>query len=250
MDQREAPLFGAFDALAVDDGDRRTCFASHPFPRLDVERMMDACQRPVPVPQIEILVHRRLRRKVLGQGAPLAAGRQQIENRVQHLAHIHRARTAATLGRRDRRFDQRPLRIRQIAWVTKPRPLVRPPVFDRPHRAPPFHESGAPTESQPIPANQLLSERTLRSRLRGCRLGRSRLGGGRLHGRGPSIGCSRRRATSSRRNGCVIGSHDRAPSFRPEGTGRAPAASSRWLQAQFCLGNPNLSTSHRHRAVS
>jgi hypothetical protein len=37
------------------------------------------------------------------EGAPLAAGLQDIENTVHHLAHIHLARPAATLGRRVQR---------------------------------------------------------------------------------------------------------------------------------------------------
>ena len=45
----------------------------------------------------EIVVHRGLRRQVLGQRAPQAAGLQNMENPVHHLPHIHLAPTTACL---------------------------------------------------------------------------------------------------------------------------------------------------------
>ena len=131
MDQREAPFFGALHTLAVDDGDCRTGFAAGAFSGLDVERMMDTRQRPVPVPQLDIIVDRGLRREVLGKRAPLAAGREHVEDRVQDLAHIDRARPPAALGGWNQRRDQRPLRIGEIARVTQAIPPIRPPVFSR-----------------------------------------------------------------------------------------------------------------------
>ena len=80
---------------------------------------------------------RALRWQILGQGAPLAAGRQDVEEPVQHLAHVHRAPTAAALGRRDEGLDQRPLGVGQVARVAQPTALVSLPLFRGPHRAPP-----------------------------------------------------------------------------------------------------------------
>ena len=119
MDRSTPPFFGAFGALAVDDGDARTGLASGAFAQLDIERVMDAQQRPVPVPQLQILVHGAARREVLRQGAPLAARREDIENGVQHFAHIDRTLAPAVPGRRDLRRHQRPLTIRQIARITQ-----------------------------------------------------------------------------------------------------------------------------------
>jgi hypothetical protein len=50
---------------------------------------------------------------------PLAARREYVEDGVQNLAHIHIARPAAALGRRDHRFKQRPLGVNQITRITQ-----------------------------------------------------------------------------------------------------------------------------------
>ena len=55
-------------ALAVDDRRRRARFAAVSFAQLNIERVMDALQCPVPVPQVKIVMHRALRRQVLRQG--------------------------------------------------------------------------------------------------------------------------------------------------------------------------------------
>lgn len=103
---------------------------------------MDTLQRTVPVPQHEIIMHRALRWQVFRQGAPLATGLQNIENPIHHLAHIHLAPTAATLGRWDQWRDQRPLRIAQIAGIASAFALVETTVFARPHRPPPASRIG------------------------------------------------------------------------------------------------------------
>ena len=54
-----APLFQRFaDTLTVDDAGRgETGFARGFLAALEVERMMDAIQRAVPVPQAEVIMH-------------------------------------------------------------------------------------------------------------------------------------------------------------------------------------------------
>jgi len=47
------PLFGAFHALAVDEAGFARGFLS----ALDVEHMMDAIQRVIPVPQAKVIMH-------------------------------------------------------------------------------------------------------------------------------------------------------------------------------------------------
>ena len=90
------PLFGAFHALAVDDAGRGACSAHGFLSALDVEHMMDAIQRAIPVPQAEVIMHGASGRQFLGQRAPFAA---------------------AGLARRDQRLDMRPLLIGQIARI-------------------------------------------------------------------------------------------------------------------------------------
>ena len=75
---------------------------------------MDAIERAVPAPQVEIIMHRRARRQILGQRPPLASRAQDVHQPVDDLAHIDMALVAAPLGRRDQRLDQLPLVIRQV----------------------------------------------------------------------------------------------------------------------------------------
>lgn len=135
MDRYPNPLFCALDTLAVDDRNTGAGFLASQLAGLHVERMVEA--RLSAVPELKILVHRAPGRQILGQGAPLAAGGQDVENAVHHLAHVHRAFAPVVLGRRDQRLDQRLFRIRQIARLAQAGALVHPPVLDHPHRTPP-----------------------------------------------------------------------------------------------------------------
>ena len=84
---------------------------------LDIERVMDALQRAVPIPQHEIRMRGALRRQILRQRLPLRA---HIEDRVQNFADVHLAPTPTAFGRRYRRFDQRPFAVAQITRVAQP----------------------------------------------------------------------------------------------------------------------------------
>ena len=81
--------------------------------------MMDAFERSVPVPEVEISMHGTARRQVLGKSPPLAAGGKDIHHAVYDFAHDDRAFAAAPLCRRDQGIDQRPLFIGQVAWIAK-----------------------------------------------------------------------------------------------------------------------------------
>ena len=83
------------------------------------------------------------RRQVLRQRLPLATRREHIEDCVENLANIHLAPTAATLGWRDHRLDQRPFGIRQIARISQTAPLSGAPMFRFPHLGTPSDDSGA-----------------------------------------------------------------------------------------------------------
>ena len=109
---------------------------------------MNALQRAVPISTQEIIVHREHGQQVFGQGAPLAAGPQDIENPVHHLPHIHLAQVyrpfaPAALGRRDQRRDQRLLGIAQFARISKTLELVETTVLTRSHWPPPEKPIGA-----------------------------------------------------------------------------------------------------------
>src|SRR5437667_3423728 len=104
---------------------------------------MDALQRAIPGPQVEIGPHCALRRQVFGQRLPLAAGPQDVENSVQNLAHINRALAAAVLGRWDHGLDNRPFGASQITRITKTAAVRSNAMFRLPHRALPPRESSA-----------------------------------------------------------------------------------------------------------
>lgn len=121
--------------------------------------MVDLFQRPIPRPPLKVAVHRALRRKVLRQMPPLAAGFQHVQQTVDHLTKVHRAPAPTPLARRDERPDQRPLRIRQITRVTQAVTPIPLPTLRRPQGAPPL--SRYSLESQPIHPTQQVSVRAL-----------------------------------------------------------------------------------------
>lgn len=121
-------------ALAVDDCCARACFPARLLAHRDVKRMVDALQRAVPIPQLEIMVHRAFRRQILGQRLPLAAGPQQVQKAVDNLAHVDVPRPAATSCRRDHRLHQNPFFIGEITRITETLTPCRSTMFRCPHR--------------------------------------------------------------------------------------------------------------------
>jgi len=132
-----------FGALTVDD---RGGWAGLPTLTLacgNIERMVDALQRAVPIPQHEVRMRCALRRQILGQRLPLATRREHVENCVENLANIDLAPTTAALGRWDHRLSQRPFSIRQIARISQTMPLSGAAMFRFPHLGTPLDDSGA-----------------------------------------------------------------------------------------------------------
>jgi len=74
----------------------------------------------IPLEQPKTAVHRLPRRKVMGQLPPRTARADDIQHRIDHLAHIVPARATAPFGRRDRRADQSPLAVRHVRGVWVP----------------------------------------------------------------------------------------------------------------------------------
>ena len=73
---RRPPFFRALDALAVDDRGGRARLARGGLAALRIKRVVDAIERAVPAPQVEIILQRRARRQVLSDRPPLTAGAQ------------------------------------------------------------------------------------------------------------------------------------------------------------------------------
>ncbi len=79
--------------------------------------MMQALQRAVVIPQIQVTMNRAPRRQVLRDRAPLASRAQHVHETVDDLPHGNRPLAATPLGRRDQRLDKPPLLVRQITRI-------------------------------------------------------------------------------------------------------------------------------------
>ena len=124
---------------------------------------MNAIEHAVALPPHEIIVHRAARRKILRQIAPLTTSAQDVHQAVHHRAHVGAALATARPRRRNQRRNNRPLLVREVAWVPQMITAVSRSVFLRPHRRPlsPTNQT-ASFESQMIPTTPEVLRRTLR----------------------------------------------------------------------------------------
>src|SRR5271157_5244164 len=110
--------------------------------------MVDVLQCPIIVPAIQIFVQGAFRWQILGHIAPLTARAENVHDAVDEVAFISRAVASAALGRRDQRFDERPLIVGQITRVSQFVAVVSGSGRSLPHVAP--HETMATRESWEI----------------------------------------------------------------------------------------------------
>src|SRR5665213_2484778 len=129
-----APLFRAFDALAVDDRGAGAGLAFFAVSARHIERVMDAFQSAVPTPQLEVVVNRTAWWQVFRNRPPLAACTQNVQNAVHHFAHIDMPLVAAALGRRDLWCHTGPLLVGQVAGVSQSAAVITSTILCRPHR--------------------------------------------------------------------------------------------------------------------
>jgi glutathione S-transferase len=73
----------------------------------------------VVIPAAKLVVDRAARGQILGQGRPLAAGRENIHHVINDVAHDNRAAVPTELGRWDQRLNQRPFLVGQVAGITQ-----------------------------------------------------------------------------------------------------------------------------------
>ena len=121
--------------LAVDDPGRRARLAPFRFARSHHQRVVDARPRSIVAPAIEIVLHRRERRELLGQHPPPTTALGDVEDCIHHMAHRGFPRAAAPMRRRQVRRDHRPFLIRRVACITPPiPPILRASDFSPGHR--------------------------------------------------------------------------------------------------------------------
>src|SRR4029077_11002070 len=144
----------------VDDGGGWTGLAFRPFAAFNVERGMNAIEHAGALPPDEVVVPRAARRKILRNIAPLTTGAQDVHQAVHHRTHVGAALAAARPRRRNERRNNRPLLVREVAWVPQMITIVSRSVFLRPHRRPPANQT-ASFQSQMIPVTPEVSRRTL-----------------------------------------------------------------------------------------
>ncbi len=149
VEASRATSLGRWGTLTVDDGCRRTRLAAEPAARPPDQSCEDSLPPAGIAPSVEIALDRRARRKIARRSAPLAAGGQDVENRLDDPAQIGRARPAQSASRRKPPRDQRPLRIRHIACIAESvASILRTSDFSPRHRALPRIFAN-PKESQP-----------------------------------------------------------------------------------------------------
>ena len=113
----EAPRpadLGPLDRLAVDVADLRRRLPPLGLAGLRTQGIDDPLPGAVVAPLLEVVPDGALGQQVVRQQLPLAAGAGLVEQGVEHLADVGRARPAAGLGRRDQRLDDRPLGVGQV----------------------------------------------------------------------------------------------------------------------------------------
>ena len=81
---------------------------------------MNLLPQPAPAEVPVVVVDGRPGTEVLRQHPPGTSRPRQVQDPVDRRPHVGRARTAAPFGRRNHWFDQLPLLIREIAWVSIP----------------------------------------------------------------------------------------------------------------------------------
>lgn len=110
------------DGLRVDHDQARVLRPPGLLPNLPAQQAVDLRVRAVVAPGREVVADGRLRRQVVREIIPLAAGPTLVQNRVDDLPHLVAAlmpgqRRVVGLPRQDHRLDQRPPLIEQVALV-------------------------------------------------------------------------------------------------------------------------------------
>ena len=132
-----ATAFRGFHALTVDHPGAQAGLLPFQVPRRHDEVMVDAFQKAVRSPVVEIALHRRGRWKIVWRHRTLATRRGHVHDHVHDIAQLRRPRPTNLLARRHERRKQRLLPVRQIACITLATALIIPARDFGPHVVPP-----------------------------------------------------------------------------------------------------------------
>jgi hypothetical protein len=108
---------GRLDTLAIQTAGCRMLMPAGLVAHLCAQRVVDTLSGAVIPPDTEVMVDALPVRIVLGQHAPLRAADQNVQHRIQDLAHVQAARPPARFGGRDQVFDIIPVAVGQIGGV-------------------------------------------------------------------------------------------------------------------------------------
>src|SRR5216683_6433665 len=89
---RSATL-GGLDRLAVDDPGRRTWLTAHRLARREQQGEVDALPNTAVAPPVKVMLHGRIRGKVMGQLAPLATRPGHVKQPVDNRPKVGLARS-------------------------------------------------------------------------------------------------------------------------------------------------------------
>jgi hypothetical protein len=162
-----AAAFGRRHALAVDNAGTGREGSALDLAGPGHQPRIDPLPGAVVAPAVEIALHRRARRKLTRQGAPLTAGPQQVEDRVDNRAQVALARPPQPARGRQQRRNLRPLAKPGIACIAQlVTPIILPSGFS-PHVVPPSLSANN-TESQLTEITQLIFGQPLRMTVSYC----------------------------------------------------------------------------------
>src|SRR5207245_2774464 len=115
-----APDLGGLDRLTIDACGTGGRLAPR-FPTRAFAQGLDhlgPC--PVVAPLGKVVIDRALGEQIMRQHVPLAPAPVEIENRIEDFPHVDLTRAPSAwvlLGRRDQRFHDGPLLVREIRWI-------------------------------------------------------------------------------------------------------------------------------------
>jgi hypothetical protein len=112
-----SPALGPLHCLGLDAARTGSGITSGVLPDRLPQGVEPLLPSAVVTPLAEGVVHRARGKQVVGQQVPVTAGTVLVKQRIQDLAHGDGTGTAPRLGRRDERWHDVPLVIRQISRV-------------------------------------------------------------------------------------------------------------------------------------